>query len=60
MTRILIITILSFILFQQAFSLYGSNSKVIKLTASNFREKVLNSNQLWFVEFYGKKILEFF
>jgi hypothetical protein len=44
-----------------AFALYGSNSKVVKLTAANFREKVLNSNQLWFVEFYGKFIfLEFY
>lgn len=32
---------------------YESGSKVVKLTAANFREKVLNGNELWFVEFYA-------
>jgi len=34
-------------------ALYGPDSKVVKLTAANFREKVINSNELWFVEFYA-------
>jgi len=34
-------------------ALYDSNSKVVKLTAANFRDKVINSNELWFVEFYA-------
>ena len=32
---------------------YESGSKVVKLTAANFREKVINSNELWFIEFYA-------
>jgi protein disulfide-isomerase A6 len=42
---------LSFVTLSSA--LYGPDSKVVKLTASNFKEKVLNSNELWFVEFYA-------
>lgn len=34
-------------------AMYSSDSKVVKLTAANFREKVINSNELWFVEFYA-------
>jgi protein disulfide-isomerase A6 len=34
-------------------ALYGPDSQVVKLTAANFKEKVLNSNVLWFVEFYA-------
>ena len=36
-----------------ASAFYGSNSKVVKLTSANFKEKVLNGNEVWFVEFYG-------
>jgi len=32
---------------------YDHGSKVVKLTAANFKEKVLNGNELWFVEFYA-------
>ncbi len=37
--------------------LYGSASKVVKLTQSNFREKVINSPGIWLVEFYGTLLL---
>mmetsp|Transcript_33463 Transcript_33463/g.30453 ORF Transcript_33463/g.30453 Transcript_33463/m.30453 type:complete len:95 (-) Transcript_33463:388-672(-) len=40
-------------LFSGAFSLYGSNSKVVKLDSNNFRDKVINSKEVWFVEFYA-------
>jgi hypothetical protein len=33
--------------------MYGSGSKVVKLTASDFNQKVIQSNELWLVEFYG-------
>jgi len=36
-----------------ASALYGSDSKVVKLTADNFRNQVINSKELWFVEFYA-------
>jgi len=35
-------------------ALYNSGSNVIKLTASNFQKEVVNSADLWLVEFYGK------
>jgi protein disulfide-isomerase A6 len=31
----------------------ASTSKVEKLTAQNFNDKVLNSDELWLVEFYA-------
>jgi hypothetical protein len=36
--------------------LYGASSKVVKLTAANFKEQVLNSKGVWLVEFYGRII----
>merc|ERR1711935_154365 len=36
-----------------ALTLYGSNSKVVKLTQANFKEKVVNSKEPWIVEFYA-------
>lgn len=36
--------------------LYGASSKVVKLTAANFREKVVNSKGVWLVEFYGRTV----
>jgi len=35
----------------QAF--YSANSKVVKLTASNFKDLVINSKDVWFIEFYA-------
>jgi len=32
---------------------YGSNDKVVNLTPSNFNEKVVNSDELWLIEFYA-------
>lgn len=37
----------------QANALYSSNDDVVELTASNFRSKVLDSDELWLVEFYA-------
>lgn len=41
-------------IFGTSVQLYGAGSKVVHLTAANFREKVVNSNGIWLVEFYGK------
>jgi hypothetical protein len=41
------------LLVSQIFSLYDSNSKVVKLTKENFDRLVLKSNELWLVEFYA-------
>jgi len=49
--------LLLFALFAVSFCLYGPDSKVIKLTAANFREKVINSKEVWFVEFFGRLYL---
>lgn len=34
-------------------ALYSSNDDVVELTASNFKKEVLNSDELWLVEFYA-------
>jgi len=34
-------------------ALYSPNSKVVKLTSSNFRDLVINSKDVWFIEFYA-------
>ena len=34
-------------------ALYSSNSKVVQLTQSNFNSMVLQSNEVWIVEFYA-------
>lgn len=38
-----------------SFCLYGSNSEVVILTANNFQKEVIESNNIWLVEFFGKK-----
>jgi hypothetical protein len=35
-------------------ALYDTKSDVVKLTTSNFQKEVVNSNDIWLVEFYGK------
>jgi protein disulfide-isomerase A6 len=40
-------------LFTTVSSLYGSDSDVVKLTASNFNKEVVNSNDIWLVEFFA-------
>ena len=34
-------------------ALYGSKSPVVKLTKDNFKKLVLDSDELWFVEFFA-------
>jgi protein disulfide-isomerase A6 len=42
-----------FILLNQTFTLYSSSDDVVELTQSNFKDLVLNSDDLWLVEFYA-------
>ncbi len=51
MSKLSLFIVLS--LFAMSLALYGPDSRVVKLTSANFREKVINSKELWFVEFYG-------
>ena len=46
---------LSFIIISisSVLSLYGSNSNVVKLTQANFNKEVVNSKDIWLVEFFG-------
>lgn len=37
-----------------AAAMYEETDKVVKLTSSNFNEEVIESEKLWFVEFYGQ------
>lgn len=53
MKKSLILVCLIFALAASVSAFYEAGSKVVKLTASNFREKVLEGKGLWFVEFYG-------
>lgn len=34
-------------------ALYSSSDDVVELTEANFKTRVLQSNDLWFVEFYA-------
>lgn len=36
-----------------SFCLYSSSDEVVELTAANFKSKVLDSDELWLVEFYA-------
>ena len=35
-------------------ALYSEKSKVVKLTSKNFKSLVIDSKEVWFIEFYGK------
>ena len=41
------------VLVGSSLALYEDNSKVIKLTKENFNELVMESSDLWIVEFYA-------
>ena len=38
---------------EQAFGLYSPSSAVVDLTPSNFNKLVVNSDEVWIVEFYA-------
>lgn len=42
-----------FLLLSTTYALYSANSPVVQLTAENFESEVLNSENLWIVEFYA-------
>jgi protein disulfide-isomerase A6 len=52
-TAVIVYLVLCISLCQVSFAFYDGDSKVVKLTADNFRSKVINSNELWLVEFYA-------
>lgn len=41
------------VVFNTCEALYGPNSDVVKLTKDNFLKNVVESDDLWFVEFYA-------
>lgn len=51
--------LLTFCIIGSAFALYGANSKVVMLTKSTFNSLVLNSKEIWLVEFFGNFIMNF-
>lgn len=53
MNAALILCIISITLLQVQAMYEASTSKVEKLTAQNFIDKVINSDELWLVEFYA-------
>lgn len=42
-----------FLYISSTFTLYSSDSKVVHLTDANFKKMVLDSDELWMVEFYA-------
>lgn len=53
MKRMIITCFILSVMISLVVSLYGSNSAVVKLTASNFNKEVVNSADIWIVEFYA-------
>lgn len=53
MKTLVISCIVGALMISSVCSLYGSNSDVIKLTASNFNKDVVNSADIWLVEFFA-------
>lgn len=47
-------TVLVLFFITYALALYHDDSPVFKLTEKNFKSSVLESDEFWFVEFYGK------
>lgn len=50
-------TLIAILLLGISLCLYSSNSNVVKLTSSNFQREVIDSSDIWLVEFYGKYLL---
>ncbi len=46
-------TLIAILLLGISLCLYSSNSNVIKLTSSNFQKEVVDSSDIWLIEFYG-------
>jgi len=49
----LLATLVLVCLLSTALAMYDSNSKVVKLTKSNFKSLVTDSKDIWLVEFYA-------
>ena len=50
---IFIISVATLVALNTCQSLYDDKSPVVKLTKENFKKKVLDSGELWFIEFYA-------
>lgn len=48
--------LLLFLLIFSSVCLFKDDSAVFKLTAKNFQSTVLDSDEFWLVEFYGKDV----
>jgi len=48
--------VFAFLLGISVLALYGDDSAVVRLTAKNFKDLVINSDEFWLVEFYGKNV----
>jgi len=51
-----IIIILFSLLLTVSNSLYSAGSNVVILNSSNFQKEVIDSDNIWLIEFYGKII----
>ena len=50
-------TLIITLLLASTFALFSDDSAVFKLTAKNFKDLVVNSDDFWLVEFYGNSRL---
>ncbi len=48
-----LVSLMLFLSFASVFSMYGGKSDVVKLTTANFNKDVVNSADIWLVEFYA-------
>ena len=48
-----LVSLMLFISFASVSSMYGAKSDVVKLTTANFNKDVVNSADIWLVEFYA-------
>lgn len=44
---------IALLLVASSLALFSDDSAVFRLTAKNFKEEVVNSDDFWLVEFYG-------
>ncbi len=47
-------TIVVTLLIGISLSLYSSGSSVVQLNSNNFQKEVVDSSDIWLIEFYGK------
>ena len=53
MLKLIFSTLLVIVLISNTYALYSSSDDVVLLNSGNFKSRVLDSKELWIVEFYA-------